>query len=250
MAFARRLVLAVHFGCALASLALQTTFAAEPIPLKSENGTLVLPILINDKITLGFVLDSGAADVSIPADVFSTLRRTGTLSETDLLSPATYVLADGSVRQQVRFRIRSLKVGGFELRNVVGSVAPAQGELLLGQSFLRRLRSWSIDNQRRVLIINGTVADTAPSESPPRVSAASKPPHRASAAVKPAESATFFTPHSCSAAQSLCREDSPLCETYKREFKSADYVCRGVYEHEWGRWERCTPAQLRAGECN
>ena len=49
-AFARRLVLAVHFRCALASLARQATFAAESISLKSEKGTLVLTTLINDKV--------------------------------------------------------------------------------------------------------------------------------------------------------------------------------------------------------
>ena len=134
----------------------------ESIPLRSEGGTFVLPVLINDKITLDFTLDSGAADVSIPRDVFSTLQRTHTISKADLLPSAEYTLADGSVRQQTRFRIRSVKIGGLELRNVVGSVAPARGTLLLGQSFLSRLQTWSIDNQRHVLLINeGAVAETA-----------------------------------------------------------------------------------------
>jgi hypothetical protein len=35
----------------------------------------MVPVVINDKITLDFTIDIGAADVSIPADVFSTLRR-------------------------------------------------------------------------------------------------------------------------------------------------------------------------------
>ena len=232
----KRFVLSLHIAL---SVLLAQIACAESIPLKSEDGTLVLPVLINGRITLNFVLDSGASEVSIPADVFSTLRRTGTLSEADLLSsPGTYVLADGSVRQQVRFRIRSLRIGGFEVRDVIGSVAPAQADLLLGQSFLQRLQSWSIDNQRRVLIINGTVAETAASESPPRVSAAGEP----------ASEARRIS-NLCAAARSLCREGSPLCETYRKEFKSADYVCMDVHEHEWGRWERCTPAQIRAWEC-
>jgi len=48
----------------------------ETIPLKVEGGTLLVPVLINDRITLDFTVDSGAADVSIPADVVSTLNRT------------------------------------------------------------------------------------------------------------------------------------------------------------------------------
>jgi clan AA aspartic protease (TIGR02281 family) len=140
----------------------------ESIQLRSEGGTFVVPVLINDKITLDFTLDSGAADVSIPLDVFSTLQRTHTISEAEVLPSAEYTLADGSVRQQTRFRIRSLKIGGLELRNVVGSVAPARGTLLLGQSFLSRLQTWSIDNRRHVLLINeGAVSSTAVTNAEP-----------------------------------------------------------------------------------
>ena len=39
--------------------------------MQIEGGTYVVPVLINDAITLDFVVDSGAADVSIPADVVS-----------------------------------------------------------------------------------------------------------------------------------------------------------------------------------
>jgi predicted aspartyl protease len=50
---------------------------AESIPLSMQGGTFVIPVLINGQITLNFTIDSGAADVSIPADVVSTLIRTG-----------------------------------------------------------------------------------------------------------------------------------------------------------------------------
>ena len=95
-----------------------------------------------------FVIDSGAASVSIPADVVLTLTRTGTLRDTDFLGEQTYVLADGSKVPSKTFRIRSLMVGNKTLENVVGSVAPVQGTLLLGQSFLSRFKSWSIDNKK------------------------------------------------------------------------------------------------------
>lgn len=49
------------------------------IQLKSDGGIFVVPVLINGAITLDFVVDSGASDVSIPADVASTLIRTGTI---------------------------------------------------------------------------------------------------------------------------------------------------------------------------
>src|SRR5208282_1444043 len=115
------------------------------IPMRIEGGTYVVPVLINDAITLDFVVDSGAADVSIPADVVMTLMRTGTLKESDFLGEKTYVLADGSKVPSQTFRIRSLKVGNKAIVNVNGSVASVHGDLLLGQSFLGRFKSWSVD---------------------------------------------------------------------------------------------------------
>jgi clan AA aspartic protease (TIGR02281 family) len=123
------------------------------IPLHFENGAFSVPVVINDKLTLNFLLDSGAADVSIPEDVVSTLKRTGTLSAADFLGERTYELADGSKLPSQIFHIKSLKVGDKTIENVVGSIAPVKGKLLLGQSFLRRFNSWSIDNQRHVLVL-------------------------------------------------------------------------------------------------
>jgi len=123
------------------------------VPLQKQGGTFVVPVLINNAITLNFVVDSGAADVSIPADVVSTLMRTGTLKQADFLDKKTYVLADGSKLPSQTFRIRSMKVGNRVIEKVIGNVAPLQGTLLLGQSFLSRFKSWSIDNDKHVLLL-------------------------------------------------------------------------------------------------
>jgi predicted aspartyl protease len=124
------------------------------VPMVSDGGTFKVPVTINGQLTLKFVVDSGAADVSIPADVVLTLLRTETITEADFLDKQTYQLADGSTVPSQRFVIRTLKIGDKTLENVVGGIAPVAGSLLLGQSFLSRFKSWSIDNQRRALILN------------------------------------------------------------------------------------------------
>jgi clan AA aspartic protease (TIGR02281 family) len=143
-----------------ASLALLYVFlatghvaCAETFHLTREGGVLVLPVQINHSITLNFTIDSGASDVVIPQDVFSTLSRTGTITSKDMLASGTYELADGTRHQARRFRIRSLEIGGLELKDVTASVEPAGGSLLLGQSFLSQLPGWSIDNRRALLIV-------------------------------------------------------------------------------------------------
>ena len=141
-------------GLAIAPAQPTPARAAMNIPLLEQNGVFEVPVSINDQITLRFVVDSGAGDVSIPTDVVSTLVRTGTLTNADFLGSQTYILADGSKVPSERFVIRSLRVGDTVLQNVTGSVAPIAGSLLLGQSFLSRFGSWSVDNNRHVLILN------------------------------------------------------------------------------------------------
>lgn len=131
-----------------------STSDVQPIPLKVQGGTFLIPVLINDQITLNFTIDSGATDVVIPADVVITLARTGTLQKSDFIGKENFRLANGSIVPSSIFLIRSLKVGNNRLENVKASVADARANLLLGQSFLSRFDSWSIDNKRQVLLLN------------------------------------------------------------------------------------------------
>lgn len=124
------------------------------IPMENIGGVYQVPIRINDTITLDGVVDSGAADVTIPADVVLTLMRSKTISQEDFLSAETYVLADGSKVPSPRFMIKSLRVGGKTLENVTASIVSENAQILLGQSFLNRFRSWSIDNDKHALILN------------------------------------------------------------------------------------------------
>jgi hypothetical protein len=153
---------------ALASFVLWGTASLSQtiVPMISDGGTFRVPVTINDELTLKFVIDSGAADVSVPADVVMTLVRTGSITDADFLGKQTYKLADGSTVPSQQFVIRSLKVGDKTLESVVGSIAPVAGGLLLGQSFLSRFNTWSIDNQRQALILgpppnNGTELSSA-----------------------------------------------------------------------------------------
>jgi predicted aspartyl protease len=128
--------------------------SAETIQLERNGGILLVPVLVNDAISLKFILDSGASDVSVPADVVLTLLRTGTVTSSDFIGQKTYVLADGSKLPSAQFRLRTLKIGAHVIRNVTASVAPVEAELLLGQSFLSRLPAWTIDNRRGALVLN------------------------------------------------------------------------------------------------
>lgn len=149
----------MHFG-ALANKAQPPTSAlpspqrsasVSSIQMKKQGGIYTVPVLINNAITRDFMVDSGASDVGIPEDVVATLMRARTIQDADFIGEKTYVLADGSRVQSKTFRIRSLKVGDRVLENVTGSVTSAKGSLLLGQSFLGRFKSVSINNTKHTL---------------------------------------------------------------------------------------------------
>jgi predicted aspartyl protease len=123
------------------------------VPMTRVGGTFEVPVEINGAITLKFVVDSGASDVTIPADVVGTLIRMDTIKPSDFIGRQTYVLADGSESPSTVFMIRSLRVGDKIIENVRGSIAPATGTLLLGQSFLQHFKSWSIDNLKHELVL-------------------------------------------------------------------------------------------------
>lgn len=127
---------------------LPTSALPESIPLVQSGGVYMVPVRINDTITIPFILDSGAADISVPEDVFKTLRRTGTVTESDLLPPGTYINADGLASAKQRFTLHQLRVGDRVITDIVASVAPDKAEPLLGQSFLQKLPTWSMDNIR------------------------------------------------------------------------------------------------------
>lgn len=134
---------------------------AVELQLKKQGGVYILPVRINGVITLNFTLDSGASEVVIPADVALTLVRAGTINDRDFLNGQTYKLADGSTLKSARFVIRELELGGIKIPNVPCSVVPIAGDLLLGQSLLGRLDSWTLDNKANKLIIGNRTASAS-----------------------------------------------------------------------------------------
>lgn len=65
------------------------------IPLRLSGNNYIVPVLINGRIWLDFMLDTGASDVTIPDDVATTLIRAGTITKEDIGGEKNHVLADG-----------------------------------------------------------------------------------------------------------------------------------------------------------
>jgi predicted aspartyl protease len=109
--------------------------------------------MVNQTLSVPFALDTGAELVQIPLDVYLVLRRNGTISPSDERGAVIITTADGSSHKQPRFIIHELKVGDRIVTNVLGIVSLPNTVPLLGQEFLVRLGSYTIDNRRHVLTL-------------------------------------------------------------------------------------------------
>jgi clan AA aspartic protease (TIGR02281 family) len=135
-----------------AQAVVQATASGE-VALERRGGTFLVPALLNEQVSLDFYLDSGAADVSVPAATFEALKRAGTIRAEDIIGTENYLMANGASNKATLFTIRSLKVGSTVLRNVRASVSDLAGPPLLGMSFLGRFSSWTVDNRRSFLVL-------------------------------------------------------------------------------------------------
>ena len=125
----------------------------DEVQIQRQGDAYYVPVRINDTITLPFLLDTGASDIVIPADVALTLIRAGALTSGDFIGKSRYRLADGSEAVSDVVNLRELQVGEHSVRNVTASISPLQGEPLLGQSFLSKFGTVTLDYRRLVLIL-------------------------------------------------------------------------------------------------
>jgi clan AA aspartic protease (TIGR02281 family) len=146
--------------------AVGATSATLDVVMKRKDGNLWVPAQINKVVTIDFVIDSGASDITLPRDVYLTLIRSGTLTKADYIGNVQFGIADGSEVKGIKFKLASLQVGNQVLTDVVASVMPSDSATpLLGLSFLSRFQSWAIDNNSGTLKLTPLGGD--PTGQPP-----------------------------------------------------------------------------------
>jgi aspartyl protease family protein len=129
-------------------------FLPAGIQLKEEGGVYKVPVNLNGVMTLDFILDLGASDVSISPDVFLVLVKSGTIASDDYIGSETYQFADGSTAKSAVINLKTLTIGNKVLQNVRASVSKSlDAPLLLGQSAMKKLTNYKIDVENKILII-------------------------------------------------------------------------------------------------
>ena len=118
-----------------------------------NGGTLMVPVSINGAPATDFMVDSGASTISMPSANAAALFRAGRIGRETFMGRGMATMANGTIVPVEVYNLHSVTVGGREIRNVPISIYRGDGPNLLGQTFLRRFKSWSIDNGRRELVL-------------------------------------------------------------------------------------------------
>lgn len=130
---------------------------SEEIKLRSIGGVYTVPVRLNSSLTMDFMIDTGAADVGLSDDITGKLLSTAVMAERDFKGSETYTLADGSSVKCRTLVLRSVRIGGREVKDVNASACPGNPPLLLGQSFLKKLGPWALDYGRNALVVMSDV---------------------------------------------------------------------------------------------
>jgi len=113
----------------------------------------VAPVVLNGTVKAVRVLDSGASNLQIPQEVADELRRNGSLTDGDGLGSAAI-----SCRRQGCAAAGVQAKNSADRRQGHGKYRRhrqrANSRVLLGQSVLRRLNGWAIDNVRNTLTLD------------------------------------------------------------------------------------------------
>jgi clan AA aspartic protease (TIGR02281 family) len=117
------------------------------IPYEQHGNAILVYVRLNDRVSAPFYVDTGAADVVVPAEV---AERAGIAVGADT-PRETYATANGLVRQAV-VTFDTIEVGEARVENVRGSVSESLPVGLLGTSFFNHF-TLQIDPAARMLTL-------------------------------------------------------------------------------------------------
>lgn len=142
----------------LVVVALCNQFAASQtiVQMVYDGGVYKIPCRVNG-LGMDFILDTGASNVCLSMSRAEALLRYGYLSEDDFYGVGYSSIADGSIVDHLKLRIKDIEIGGLHLKNVEAIVIAGQSApLLMGQSALQKLGSYTINGNK--LVINNYTA--------------------------------------------------------------------------------------------
>lgn len=119
----------------------------------SKQGSLYTLIGSINNNDVNFIFDSGASDCSLNESTFKKLFQSTDNSKYIRLTDGLYKMADGSIVRQPRYEINGITFDNQLISNIKITVFPDGSPNLLGNSFLSKFSSWSLDQKSNTLTL-------------------------------------------------------------------------------------------------
>ena len=113
----------------------------------------IIQVLINDRINKEMIFDTGASYTQITLKEAQYLYTEGVLTNDDILGTEKFGDANGNITVNMVVNLRKLVLGGkLVITNVKATVVQNGGApLLLGQTVLKELPQYAVDNENKVI---------------------------------------------------------------------------------------------------
>lgn len=125
--------------------------AQKIIQMEKDGGVFKIPCVVNGA-RMKMVFDTGASTVSLSMSIANFLYENDYITKDDIVGKGQSQTADGSIVNHVVINLRDIEIGGLHLKNIEATVIDGQNApLLLGQSALKQLGSYTINGSSLVL---------------------------------------------------------------------------------------------------
>ncbi len=122
------------------------------VAVGTDGGTFFVMAAVNG-FEMPFMIDSGSSVICLPDAFIGDLRRRSLLTDADIRGWQNSELADGRIVRSKAYNLTQFTIGTWVLVDVAASSCGKSKVALLGQAVLGRFVSWSLDNQRNVLML-------------------------------------------------------------------------------------------------
>lgn len=124
------------------------------VPFIEQGGVKLIDVTVNRQFTVKMILDSGCSSTLISIAEAKYLYEKGCITQDDILGTTQAQIADGSIVENMLINLREIIIGEqIACSNVTATVsANSKAPLLLGNEVLDRAPSYSVDNQRKLIV--------------------------------------------------------------------------------------------------
>lgn len=115
------------------------------VRMEKINGVYQIPCKVNG-ISMNFIFDTGASDISISTTEANFLVKQGLLTKENVIGSQNYMTADGSIVEGTKILLNEVRIKDLVIKNVSASVIDnINSPLLFGQSALERFGKYEIE---------------------------------------------------------------------------------------------------------